>query len=149
MLQGFKSCFLAAKLSVFALLLSLAACSDAAPGELTDKQKARLVERVEQRWEAQSAKDWEKAWEFTTPNYRSVFPKELYRNNFSFDVDWELTGVDVLNYDAQAAVASVAARVMSSPSRHRQSASKLGTIPTTIREKWLLINGEWWYSAKG
>ncbi|PIE40565.1 MAG: hypothetical protein CSA51_00115 [Gammaproteobacteria bacterium] len=126
----------------------MAACTDAAPGELSAKQKARLVERVEQRWQAQAAKDWDKAWEFTTPNYRSVFPKELYRNNFSFDVDWELTGVDVLNYDAQAAVASVAARVMSSPSRHRQSASKLGTVPSVIREKWLLIDGEWWYSVR-
>lgn len=140
----FSKC-LAFSAALFLLLLS--GCSSV-PKALTDADKAKLLERVSQRWQAQSAKDWDKAWEFTTPNYRSVFPKELYRNNFSFDVDWELTGVELVHYDAQAAVASVAARVMSSPSRQRRSASKLGVIPTVIKEKWLLIDGQWWYGLK-
>jgi hypothetical protein len=63
-------------------------------------------------------------------------------------VDWELTGVEVLNYDAVAAVASVAVRVMSEPTKRTSTASfELGAVPVTFHEKWLFIDGEWWHSA--
>lgn len=115
---------------------------------LSAQQAAALEQRVRQRWQALSEMDYGKAWEYSTPVYRSVFPKELYVLQFSYAVERELTGIEVLNYDASAAVASVAARVMSKPTKLTSTASKAaGAIPVTIREKWIFTEGEWWYSA--
>ena len=96
----------------------------------------------EERWQALSARDYARVWEFGTPNYRSVFPKELYVLQFSYAVDRQLTGVEVVDYDAAAAVASVTARVMSKPLKQTSTASQaLGALPVTVREKWMFIDG--------
>jgi hypothetical protein len=130
---------------VFMLLMSLG-CSDS--GELSEEQAAALLQRVEARWATKVAKDFAATYEFSTPNFREVFPKSLYLGKFSYMVDWELTGVEVLNYDADAAVASVAARVMTEPVKHTSEASRvIGAVPATIRERWILIDGEWWFSS--
>ena len=120
----------------------------AVPEGLTADQVAALEQRVRERWSALSARDYGKVWEFSTPVYRSVFPKDLYVLQFSYTVERELTGVEVVNYDAPAAVASVTARVMSKPLKQTSTASQtLGALPVTVHEKWILIDGEWWFSA--
>jgi hypothetical protein len=59
-----------------------------------------------------------------------------------------LTAIEVTNYDAPAAVASVAARVMSKPLKQTSTASMaLGAIPVTVNEKWVFVDGQWWFSA--
>jgi hypothetical protein len=133
-----------------ALLVFLQACSLVDdPETLSDKEKKELVDRVSERWYALEDKDFGAAYEYITPNYRRVFSKALYINKFSYGVDWELTGVDVINYDARAAVASVAVRVMSKPAKQTSVASlAIGATPTTIREKWLFTEGQWWHIAK-
>ena len=143
---------LAGLVSVLLLLIS-AACSredtPKAPETLGPEQEAALIQRVTGRWHAMEARDFRKVYEFTTPNYRRVFSKGLYINKFSYAVDWELTGVTIVNYDAPAAVASVAVRVMSKPTKQTSAASvALGAVPVTIREKWFKVDGEWWHSAK-
>ena len=127
----------------------LVACGDSEPDQTLEKpDMTRLEQRVEQRWQARINRDWGKAWEYTTPNYRGIFPKRLYINKFSYAVDWELTGVEVVTYDARAAVASVAVRVMSSPTKQTSAASRsIGTVPVTFTERWLYVDGDWWYSA--
>ena len=72
----------------------------------------------------------------------------MYERRFSYMVEWELTSVEVVNYDAAAAVASVAVRVMSRPVKQTSAASKaIGAVPTRFVEQWILQDGEWWYSA--
>jgi hypothetical protein len=143
---------IAGLVSVLALLLG-AACSNEnntkGPETLGPEQEAALIARVTERWHALEAKDFGKAYEFATPNYRGIFSKSLYINKFSYAVNWELTEIDIVNYDARAAVASVAVRVMSEPTKQTSAASiALGAIPITIREKWFSVNGQWWHSAK-
>ena len=129
----------------FALLASVA-CAD--PDTLSASQEAALKQRVTERWQVKAAKDFEALWEFNTPSFRGVFPKSLYVQKFSYMVDWQLTGVEVLNYDARAAVASVAARVMTEPTKQTSVASReIGAVPVNMREKWILIDGEWWHST--
>lgn len=116
--------------------------------ELSDEDRANLLARAEQRWHAIEERDFGKAWEYTSPAYREVFPKSLYTKKFSYMVEWRLTGLEVLAYDARAAVASVAARVMSEPVKHTSAASAaLGGIPTRQVEQWVLVDGQWWYSV--
>jgi len=136
--------------AVSLMLASLVACSGGgAPQKLTPQLESNLTERVTARWHALEKKDFAATYQYTTPNYRSVFPKALYVKKFSYAVNWELTGVEVVNYDAQAAVASVAVRVMSKSAKQTSAASNaLGAIPLTMHEKWLYVDGQWWNSAK-
>lgn len=113
-----------------------------------EAQRTALEQRVRLRWQALEARDFDKAWEFSSPNYRASFPKHLYARNFSYAVEWELTGVEILNYDSEAAVASVVVRVMSKPTKQTSTASvMIGTIPSYLRERWIFTAGEWWFSA--
>lgn len=132
-----------------AILVLLGCEGTATPsGELSKSQQKELVTRVDQRWQARIAGDWGKAWEFTSPAYREVFPKQLYVRKFSYAVQWELTGVELLNYDASAAVASVVVRVMSKPTKQTSAASvAVGAIPRELREKWIFESGKWWFST--
>ena len=72
----------------------------------------------------------------------------MYTLQFSYAVERQLTDVEVLNYDAPAAVASVTVRVMSKPVKLTSEAStSLGALPVTINEKWVFVDGNWWHSA--
>lgn len=138
-----------ASLGVVALLLA-GGCQQGSEesAEVTDAQLQDLQKRVEERWQARIAHDWGRAWEYSSPAYREVFPKHLYVKKFSYTADWELTGIEVTNYDRSAAVASVAVGVMSRPTKQTSAAAKaLGAMPRELREKWILIDGEWWFSA--
>ncbi len=135
----------------FALLALLLSACDQAPEQgdtLSESQIEALEIRVEERWSARIAHDWGKAWEYSSPAYREVFPKHLYVKKFSYTADWELTGLEVTNYDPSAAVASVVVRVMSKPTKQTSTAAMaFGTIPRSLHERWILIDGEWWFSA--
>ena len=134
-------------------LLSLALLSGCSRGPtevtLSVEQEAALIERVSERWYAMENKDFGRVYEYMTPNYRSIFSKRMFLNNFGYDVNWELTEVEVVNYDARVAVASVVVRVMSEPTKPTSEASRtIGALPAIVREKWIRIDGEWWNSAK-
>jgi hypothetical protein len=134
---------------VAAILILLAiACHPVKEDMLSEESLRQLETRVRERWLALEKRDFNAAWEYTTPNYRISFPKSLYSRNFSYAVNWELTGIEVVNYDAVAAVASVAVRVMSEPTKQTSVASRaVGAVPVIFHEQWLKTDGEWWYSA--
>ena len=148
MLHYFTKSF---RLLLLAVLVGTLAGSPAwadTPSGLTPEQEAALEQRVRERWQALIERDFEQVWEFSTPTFRGIFPKSMYVHNFSYAVAWELTSIDVVNYDANAAVASVAVGVMSQSTKQVSSASRaLGAVPITIREKWILADGEWWHST--
>lgn len=130
--------------------LWLGGCSEGGgqSGELTPAQVQALELRVEERWQARIAHDWGKAWEYSSPAYREVFPKQLYVKKFSYTANWELTGLEVINYDPSAAVASVVVRVMSMPTKQTSAAARaLGAMPRELHERWILIDGEWWFGS--
>jgi hypothetical protein len=136
----------APSLSAIVVMSLLMACSP--PSALTEEQRAALEQRVEQRWQALVTRDFATAWEYTTPAYRGIFSKQLYVRKFSYATEWELTGLEVVNYDGAAAVASVVVRVMSKPTKLTSSASvAIGARPRSLRERWILEDGEWWFSA--
>jgi hypothetical protein len=132
------------------MLALLTACMDKPDesGELSPEQLKILETRIEERWQARIAHDWGKAWEYSSPAYREVFPKHLYVKKFSYTANWELTGLEVINYDPSAAVASVVVRVMSKPTKQTSAAARaLGAMPRELHERWIFVDGEWWFSA--
>ena len=108
-----------------------------------------MEQRVRDRWQTLIDRDFAAAWEYESPNYRSVFSKSMYKHQFSYGVEWELTGVEVVHYDASAAVASVVTRVMSRSTKPTSAASEaIGAVPIVFREKWFLIDGQWWHGVR-
>ena len=129
--------------SILSLLILLGCAGQAV---LTQELKDNLVERIERRWKFYSVGDYSGTWDFSTPEYRRIFPRESYYKNFHGLLEFELTGVRLLAYDAHAAVASVAVRVMISPRPGAPAASlALGKMPTTIDETWKMVDGNWYY----
>lgn len=115
---------------------------------LAEEEQAALIRRVEEKWRAMEQWDFAAVYDYTTPNYREIFSKTMFLNKFSRGVRWELTGVDIIHYDAEASVASVAVRVMSESTKRTSLASSIGPAPNTVKEHWFLIDGEWWNNAK-
>ena len=131
---------------VVVCLLLLGGC--ASQQKLSDEQKSQLRERVEARWAALEAQDYDLAYTFMSPAYRDVFSAEMYGIQFSYMVERELTSVEILNYDAPAAVASVAVGVMSRPVKQTSAASAaIGAVPVVSVEQWIFRNKSWWYSV--
>ena len=131
---------------LLSLVTILGGC--AASKTLTPDDVEHLESRAKARWELLEQRDWSAAYDFMSPAYRDVFTRDMYERRFSYMVQWELTSVEVVNYDAAAAVASVAVRVMSRPVKQTSAASKaIGAVPSRFVEQWILQDGEWWYSA--
>jgi hypothetical protein len=134
--------------ALLAALLAAVLGGCAGNPRMTDERKAELLERVAARWRALEQRDFDTAWTFTSPAYREVFSKALYREKFSYMVEWQLTGVELVTYDAEAAVASVAVRVMSEPVKHTSAASAaIGAVPTQFVEQWVYVDEGWWFST--
>jgi len=113
---------------------------------LTDLLKQDLVQRVELRWGLLAGRDYIDAWQFSTPEYKKLFPQNTYYINFHGMIEYELTGVHLLAYDARSAVASVAVRVMILPRPGAPAASlAFGKTSTTIDEKWKLVDDSWYF----
>lgn len=149
MLVKYQSLIRAALLAVLALPTSGTFSVLAFAEELSQGEVSELEKRVRDRWTSISNGDYVDAYEFSTPVYRSVFPKDLYVLQFSYAVERELTEIEVVNYDADAAVASVMVRVMSKPVKQTSAASQaVGAVPVLMTERWMLIDDQWWFSAR-
>jgi hypothetical protein len=146
-----RSLFTVSRSAMLALgltILLLSGCGQEGPRELSGAELQQLENRVRERWDLKMAHDWGALYAYSTPTFRRTFSKAMYVGKFSYMVNWELTGIEVRNYDADAAVASVAVRVMSEPVKHTSEASKaVGALPHLFDERWIFDDGEWWYSA--
>ena len=146
--QGNKTVFetsILVKSAFFALiLLVMAACS--APRELSELEESVLIQRVSERWRCLERNDYACAYEYLSPAYRKVFTPQMYRNRYFVGLDRVLTGVKVVAYDRDAAVASVRVGVMSRPLKNTSSASRaVAVTPANLTEAWLWNGGKWWY----
>ena len=133
------------KLAVLSLIfMILAACSTSK--ELSESKERQLIQRVSDRWECLERNDYACAYKFLSPAYREVFTPEMYRGRYFSELERVLTGVKVVAYDRNAAVASVMVGVMSSSSTDASSASRAFSVtPSTLSESWIQVRGEWWY----
>ena len=147
MLRVYIACLRSLLTALLFVIVGLSAGCASGP-KWDDAQRSILEQRVRERYQALVARDFEKAWEYTTPSYRAIFSKQLYAKKFSYAVDLELTGVEIVNYDSDAAVASVVVRVMSKPTKQTSTASVLiGATPRSLGEKWLFSQDQWWFSV--
>ena len=146
--QGNKTVFETSKLmkSAFFGLVSLVMVACSAPAQLSDTEKSVLIQRVSERWRCLERNDYACAYEYLSPAFRTVFSREMYVNRYFSQQDRVLTGVKLVAYDRDAAVASVRVGVMSRPLKDTSSASRaIAVTPLTLNEAWLWEGGKWWY----
>jgi hypothetical protein len=110
---------------------------------LTEEEAAkeqRLRERVQQRWDAVVKRDFEKAFEFETPEYRKGHTAEDYGRQFGTMVQWHMARVKDIGYHSPDEAEVVVALDFSFPLPAGEDAK------TTIdaREKWVFLEGDWW-----
>ena len=136
------------KSAVFLLIsMILAACSTS--DELSESKESDLIQRVSGRWQCLERNDYACAYKFLSPAYRRVFTPEMYRNRYFSELDRVLTGVKVVAYDRNAAVASVLVGVMSRSATDASSASRAITVtPSTLTEDWIWHRREWWFHER-
>jgi hypothetical protein len=129
--------------AVFGLILVITAgCSGF--GRPDESDKSHLIQRVSERWRCLERNDYECSYEYLSPEYREVFSYEMYRSRYFAGLERVLTGVKVVAYDRDAAVASVEVGVMSSPLKTSSASQVVTVTPVLLSETWLWDKGNWW-----
>lgn len=109
-------------------------------------KSAELNHRIEARWEALKNHDFEKAYTYQSPNFRSVFPVNLYTKQFQKSVEWSLTEIESVKYDADSSIATVIVIVDTKAVNHTKDLPDI-TTGVKLNEKWLFADDQWWYGV--
>ena len=132
----------------YAMLSALPGCATLEPEESEkwrESQRPVLKARAEARWDALIKGDIEKAYAYTTPEYRAVVNLQQYKGKYGRVLDWRGSRVVDISYDVPT-VATVSVEVT-----YRIGLPSMGgeVIETqkAISEKWIYMNREWWYTS--
>jgi len=132
----------------FATLTALSGCATLQPEDSEkwrESQRPVLIERAEARWNALIKGDIEKAYTFTTPDYRAVVSAQQYRGKYGRVADWRVARVVNVSYDVPT-VAAVSVEVtyrVGIPG----AGGELIETQKSVSEKWIYKDREWWYIA--
>ena len=131
-------------LAIIMCILILSACSGQTsksgdPGEV-------VIERAQNRWDALFAGDFDSAYEYYSPGYRSK--KSLI--DFAIDirtrrVGW--TSAEYLDHSCDENTCTVNFRVGFVVKQPVQGLEKWESS-SVIEEKWIKTGGQWWYLPK-
>ena len=131
----------------WAVLSTLPGCATLQPEDSErwrDSQRSVLKARAEARWNALIKGDIEKAYLYTTPEYRAVVNPQQYKSKYGRVLDWRGAHVVDISYDVPT-VATVSVEVT-----YRIDLPGTGELIETrkaISEKWIYKNKGWWYTS--
>lgn len=118
-------------------LAVVSGCASQPPATPQDIVQARAQERVNLLFK----RDFDKAYAYLAPSYRSLNSVESYRNSFGNNAAWvdpKVVKVQCPESDRCRAEVEVGVLVVA-----RGFGSK--PIPSTMWETWILEDGQWWY----
>lgn len=124
----------------FLLLVALSVASWAGAAEGTDELRAR----VEARWAALVAGDFDRAYEFETPAYRKIYTAQQFRARFGRDLRWKQARVVEIEL-RRPEVATVAVEIEYSIFASGRGMMEDKTVDT---ETWLRVDGQWWHQLQ-
>lgn len=93
------------------------------------------------RWEALIERDFEAAYEFETPAFRSTYSAGLFSAQYSGILDWKeikLIGSEEISSE-QITVQLELTFLLNEGEVFEQ------LIPSSISESWLLVDDQWWH----
>lgn len=116
--------------------VTLAACSTMTPANPEDQVKLR----ANARWKYMVAKEFDKAYPYSTPAFRQVVSPDSFRGRFGPAVVWVSAEVaSVKCPEPEKCIANI--RLEYTPLMMR---SKGAVFNTYFEETWLLEDGQWW-----
>ncbi|MCB1915074.1 MAG: hypothetical protein KDG52_05090 [Rhodocyclaceae bacterium] len=131
----------AGRLLSLLLVAGLGACASLSSPPPTTEE--RVGERARTRWEALVAQDWEKAYSFASPAYRSAIDLNGFKSRHSGGaVVWQ--GVKGVSSECGDEICDVQVEVAFEPAVQKGFKG----LSTTVNEKWLLEDGQWWIQLK-
>lgn len=95
--------------------------------------------RAQERWDAMVAGQFDKAFEYLTPTTRSTLPIDVFRGRLG-GAKWH--GAKVTGVVCEPEVCEVTVTI---------DIDVLPNLPykQPISEKWLLVDGKWWFVYRG
>ena len=133
-----------------AMLLSSGCANLSSPDDVTraspvwlETQKPRIAQRAEARWKALISGDLAAAYQFASPEYRSVFSLQQFRAKFGTAVVWNLARVKSVKYD-DTNVAQVLVQVEYQAPVGLQSVKGV----REMTENWLYSTDSEWYISE-
>jgi hypothetical protein len=130
------------------MLSALPGCATLEPEESEkwrESQRPLLKARAEARWDALIKGDVEKAYLYTTPEYRAVVNPQQYKGKYGRVLDWRGARVVDISYDVPT-VAAVSVEVTYRIGLPGAGGEVIET-QKAISEKWIYKNREWWYTS--
>jgi hypothetical protein len=131
-----------------AVSLLLSGCATQLPvgsEQWQESQRPVLKERAEARWDALIKADIEKAYLYTSPEYRSVVSLQQYKGKYGRVINWRMARVANVSYD-DSTVATVSVEVTYRVDVPGTGGEAIET-QTAIFEKWIYKDREWWYTS--
>ena len=135
---------------LFAAMFLLGCANLGAPDDVTraspewlETQKPRIAERAEARWKVLISGDLDAAYQFASPEYRSVFSLQQFRAKFGTAVVWNLARVKSVKYD-DSNVAQVLVQVEYQAPVGLQSVKGV----REMTENWLYSKDSEWYISE-
>ena len=103
-----------------------------------------LQERAEERWEALLNKDWEKAYSFELPEYRSTHDLSKFKRRYGSSIQWKHVNIKSVDLQEDQKTADVSGELTY---EFIAPGAGGGMVETTapFKERWLKKESEWWF----
>ncbi len=111
----------------------------------TDERSVALIERFKARWDAMIERDFERVYEYATPEVRESVTSEQFAGRFGQVVEWygvEPFRIDYID-DSTAEVVYVLDHSMFNPLRGETFRTSSHAL-----EQWIYEAGEWWHQPQ-
>lgn len=121
----------------FFLALFVVGCANLSSAPQTPEQSVKA--RAQERWDTLVAGQLDKSYEYITPSGRSTLPIEVYRGRLAGS-KWRGAKVTAVACEPEVCDVTVTLDIDVLPNLpHKQP----------ISEKWLLVDGKWWFVYRG
>lgn len=123
-------------LAVAGLAVVMAGCASLGMGTPEDI----VHKRSNDYWKARMEANYKKAYDMSTPSYRSLKSADQFR--LQYGAGAAIKGAETTQVKCQAEKCTARVKISAAPAL---AAMNLGTIDTYIDEIWLLEDGQWWH----
>ncbi len=120
--------------------LLLAGCAAAG---VKDSEATRLRERVEARWQAILALDFDHVYQFATPDYRATHSLEHFKNQYAAQVERKGIEVRSVEFDPEDPNLAKVLVILRFQTSGVVGPAFEGT--SRVTETWIKQQGQWWH----
>lgn len=127
--------------SCILLAVLLGGCADT-----VSEPEESVEERIESRWAHLIERDFESAWGFYTPGFREANSHDMFATDMlQRPIRW--TSAELIGVECEELACDALVRVTYRVAGLRHGMDRL-EVPTTVEERWVFLDGNWWYLSR-